>query len=142
MDQDIEKKCIDEFQRNSSLIAGSKITITVVNGTVFLEGFVGEPSKKIISEMLCYEINGVKKVINELLIVPSGHISDFYIAMEIQKNFQKNRELREAQIDISVTDGKVTLKGNVYTLANYKEAQHIVSLIVKNIENRLIITPE
>jgi hyperosmotically inducible protein len=105
---------------------GSDINVDTDRGVVTLFGTVPNTRAKQKAEMEARKVSGVKKVVNELQVVPSGvkkEVSqrDSQIASEAEHAVSTDRSLKDADIQVQVRDGVARLTGTVPS-ANVKMA--------------------
>jgi osmotically-inducible protein OsmY len=96
-----------------------KITSTVTDGWVTLEGTVERWSQRNDAERAVRNLTGVKSVVNKITATPAKPVTE-----DVQKAIEQaleRRADREAQrIHVDVRDGTVTLTGSVHSWAERK----------------------
>lgn len=97
---------------------GTDINVDTDRGVVTLFGAVPSAESKRKAEMEARKVSGVKKVVNELQVVPSGVKSevskrDTEIENAAEKAVSKDRSLKDANINVEVHDGVARLSGTV-----------------------------
>ena len=140
--QDSEiKSIILKFLRINQNINLNKLGISVNAGYVTLKGTLGAYWKKKEVEHIVSEVNGVIDINNLITVEPPKEYNDKNIAKTIAKAIRRSRFVDADKIDISVSDGKVTLKGKVDNWKAYEEIAEATNLTngVKKIENKLIV---
>lgn len=67
---------------------------------------------------------------------------DALITANVKSALAADPELKDAKINVSTTDGKVTLKGEIKTLALRRKAEAIVKGVpnVKSLNNQTVVT--
>jgi osmotically-inducible protein OsmY len=93
-----------------------KITSTVTDGWVTLEGPVERWSQREDAERAVRNLTGVKRVVNKITVTPANPVlEDVRKAIEQALERRAEREARRIQVD--VRDGTVTLTGPVHSWA-------------------------
>lgn len=113
-DRSIQKQVLEELDWEPSIDA-SDVGVTVSEGVVTLTGGVGSFLQKHNAEEAAARVRGVRAVANELEVrlgVAFGR-SDAQIAEAALKALDLNISVPFDQIDLVVSDGVVTLKGEV-----------------------------
>jgi len=105
---------------------GTDINVDTDRGVVTLFGTVPNAQSKQKAEAEARKVSGVKKVVNELQVVPSGvkkEVSqrDSQIENDAEKAVSNDRSLKDADIQVEVRDGVARLSGTVAS-ANDKMA--------------------
>lgn len=95
------------------VIPDGAVNIKVSKGWVALSGQVEWDYQRRAAEADVRKLGGVTGVTNAITIKPRVSPSD--ISERIKQALKRDAELEAAQVHVSVTDGKVTLKGNVHT---------------------------
>lgn len=105
------------------LIANEKTPSTDINvdtrhGIVTLFGTAPSPQSKAAAEAEARKVSGVKKVVNELQVVPKSQkeaveAKDDDVEKAIDDAFAKRDDLRGSSIDVEVANGVVRLTGTV-----------------------------
>ncbi len=122
-------------------LEATDITIKATNGNVILEGTVDSLWKTTVAEDTAYNALGVYNVDNQLAVVYTEKVTDERIAEDIVNALERNVSLDEEDIDVRVTNGKVTLSGKVQNLTQFNEAEDAAFFTtgVTNVENNLTI---
>lgn len=111
---EILQKEIQQALQKNPLINVYEIAVTVQDGIVTLSGIVDEFEKKKIAEDEAKNVEGVKAVIENIIInyVNSSN-KDHEIASSIVTIFKENWDIPEHKISIKVEKGWVSLEGEV-----------------------------
>ena len=111
---EILQKEIQQALQKNPLINVYEIAVTVQDGIVTLSGIVDEFEKKKIAEDEAKNVEGVKAVIENIIInyVNSSN-KDHEIAASIVTIFKENWDISEHKISIKVEKGWVTFDGEV-----------------------------
>lgn len=117
----------------------SDIDIIVDKGIVKLKGSVDAFWKKHRVEQVSGTIVGVKQVENQLAVVPTEDVVDEQIASRIVEALNRDSRVDADNVDVSVKDGIVTLRGDVPDWAGYAAALYCASntVAVKNVMSDL-----
>ena len=100
-------------------VPNEKITSTVTDGWVTLEGPVERSTQREAAERAVRNLMGVKMVVNKITVTqPKAVIGDVRKAIEQALERRAEREAR--QIAVDVRDGTVTLTGPVHSWAERK----------------------
>lgn len=141
-DLEIRDSVVSALEFNSD-IESANIEPVVDAGTVTLEGSVPTHWQKNEAEVLIGLIKGVITVTNELAVVPTEGVSDELIAQDIEGALARSALVDPAAVDVTVSDGTVTLQGNVPStqtrLAAYRAANRTAGVV--NIRNQLMVRP-
>jgi osmotically-inducible protein OsmY len=97
-----------------------KITVTVKQGYVTLEGSVDWQYQKDAAARVVRYLNGVSSVTNLIKIKPQVRSSD--VTNQIEDAFRRKAVLDARRINISSDDGEVTLQGSVSSWSERDEA--------------------
>jgi osmotically-inducible protein OsmY len=88
------------------------IQVKVENGTATLSGTVETLTEKALAENLVVSTYGVKAVNNQLIVKPAP-TKDFAVEQAVKEAIKSTPALQKSDIQVSVNDGVVTLKGAV-----------------------------
>ncbi|MBD3320919.1 MAG: BON domain-containing protein [Chitinivibrionales bacterium] len=98
------------------------IEVSVSGNMVTLTGSADSYWKKLRAEEIAFEVGGVRRVINELSVVPTHTPLDREIARSIQNAIARTADIDLSKIGIEVDGGRVTLSGSVDSWATYSAA--------------------
>ena len=90
-----------------------EVNTTVFEGTVTLAGAVQSWAEKHLAETVAKGVKGVKGIRNDIRIVPKTDRSDGEIHADIAQRIKHDVWLADDHINVEVSDGTVSLKGNV-----------------------------
>jgi osmotically-inducible protein OsmY len=140
-DPDIARDAVARLRNELPLFADD-IKILVKHGWLTLEGAVEWNFQRDRAEAAVRRVNGIKGVSNMIVVNPLVTPSD--LKREIEDAFKRNAELDANNIQVEVSDGVVTLKGKVRSLAERQEAQRVAWWApgVTRVDNRLVVSPE
>lgn len=125
----------------SSSIDSTRITASVKNGVVTLSGTVEAYWQKLRAGELAADALGVRRVENEVVVVPALSYKDEAIAANIVSALGRVVDMDAGVIDVEVTGGKVTLSGPVPDWMTWRYAENIARSArgVKGVTNDLRI---
>jgi osmotically-inducible protein OsmY len=143
-DIDIQRDVLEEFNWSPE-IEPTEIGVEVERGIVTLTGTVTSYAKKLAAEKSAQRVYGVRAVANDLIVRPadSHTLDDTDIARAVANTFEWSALVPEERIQISVSDGVVTLHGGVDFNFQRTEAERQVLQLagVRGFHNNISITP-
>jgi osmotically-inducible protein OsmY len=119
-DDDIARRAVKMVDWNIS-IPKQMVQIRVCKGVVTLTGKVEWQYQKNAAAAAVRDLAGVIGVSNLIDVVPSISADD--IKRRIENALERDAELEAQAIQVDVSGGKVTLKGNVRTLSERRAAE-------------------
>ncbi|MER3438935.1 MAG: ornithine aminotransferase [Chloroflexota bacterium] len=111
-DEEIQRRVLAELDWDPEVEA-IEFSVTVENGIVTLRGIVESYAKKLAAERAVLRVRGVRAVANDLVVQEHPAITDTELAKEIVRALDALTRVRGDQIQVSVKDGIVTLRGEV-----------------------------
>lgn len=122
-------------------VAPENIEIFVENGRAALDGTVSTYWEKVAAEEAAARVAGVQAVVNRLVVVPTERVLDKTIAENIVSALDAHPEISPESIDVSVSDGTVTLSGSLPTRRLYDVAMDASRYTtgVVNIEDKIAV---
>ena len=111
-DPEIESNLLNTLRWHSQIDA-SDIQATAKDGWVTLRGTVPSYWQKIKAQEVAAALIGVTGVTNELIVVPSRKHEDRRIAEAIEAALERNVYVDAEMVDVKVSEGVVTIAGNV-----------------------------
>jgi osmotically-inducible protein OsmY len=121
-DNEIATEVLNAFRWHAE-VPGDQVTITVEKGWVTLQGEVQWNYQKEIAESAVVNLVGVTGVINHIKIRANKH--DEVEKAAIEDAIELNWSLSDRDIEVKVSDNKVTLTGTVDSLYQKNEAARI-----------------
>jgi hyperosmotically inducible protein len=125
------------------------INVDTASGVVTLFGYVPSEASKSEAEAEALKVSGVKRVDNELQVVPSAQRSqvgrrDSEIEGTIENALAKNQELGDSDIRVEVRNGVARLSGTVATESDKTTAARIArgTSGVRSVESDLQTKPD
>lgn len=124
----------------------SGIRVSVAQGRVVLAGTVASWAVRLCAEEAAQRVVGVLEVDNELQVKPApcSLPTDADIAQAVRVALEWDVFLADARVRSSVSDGQVTLEGEVQYCSQWEKAgravRHVVG--VRRVLNRIQVKPE
>ena len=117
--------------------------MSVEDGAVTLEGIVETYWQKIRAEEITADAAGVREIRNKLVIVPTELPDDESIARSIVTALDRTSRINTSLMNISVTNGAVTISGTVQDWIARKAVQEIALFTegVREVVNELSVKP-
>lgn len=117
------------------------IDVSVVNGTVTLEGTVDNYWQKWKAEDLVSDLSGVITVENHLTVVPTEDFVDQDIAEDIEAALERNLYVESESVTVKVEDGEATLTGTLLSDYARQRAYSAAAntLGVVNVNNNIVV---
>jgi osmotically-inducible protein OsmY len=144
-DLKLQRDILDELEWEPS-INPAEIGITVEDGIVTLTGHVDSLPEKWTAGRVARRIRGVKAIANDIEVrLPGSHRrTDSDIARTAVTALSWDLQVPQDRIQISVTDGWVTLQGNVGWQYQKGASESDVSNLtgVKGVTNLITVTPK
>jgi osmotically-inducible protein OsmY len=123
----------------------NEIGVAVKDGVVTLTGWVDSYTKKWAAEEAAHRVRGVKAVANDIEVRLSGDAerTDADIAAAAVRALEWHAVVPSDQLDITVSKGWVTLKGEVEWQFQRAEAERVVRNLmgVKAVTNLITVKP-
>jgi len=119
-DSEIARAAVDALRWNTS-VPDDRLTVSVENGWVKLEGDVEWQFQKDEARHEIEDITGVKGVTNLLTVKPM--LKPVEIKDKIQRAFQRSATIDASNIAVDVNGSLVTLKGTVHSWAERDDAE-------------------
>jgi osmotically-inducible protein OsmY len=144
-DEDIQRDVQEELKWDTR-VRPNEIGVAVKDGIVTLTGWVDSYLKKIAAEEDAHRVPGVKAVVNEIEVhLPgSAERTDADLAKAALNALKWDAGIPTDKIDITVSHGWVTLKGEVDYYFQKREAEHAVERLsgVRGVTNLLTVKPQ
>jgi len=122
----------------------SEIAVTVKDGIVTLTGWVDSYMKVVHAEEAAHRVLGVWAVANDLdLRLPASGPTDGDLAATAVRALEWDADVNVDNLDVTVWNGWVTLKGRVERAYQCQDAERIVRRLrgVKGVTNLLTVAP-
>ena len=144
-DRDLKQRILRELKWDSR-IAWSEIGVEVFEGVVTLTGAVNSYAKKNAAQEAAHRIDGVLDVANDIEVRPTGEFTrtDSDIALAVRHVLQWDALVPDEQIQSTVSDGWVTLEGEVNLWRERQDAETSVLRLegVVGVTNKITIAPK
>jgi len=143
-DSEIKQQVLRELKWDSR-IAWSEIGVEVFEGVVTLTGNVNSYAKKLAAQEAAHRIDGVLDVANEIEVRPTGEFqrTESDIALAVRHVLQWDALVPDERIQSTVSDGWVTLEGEVNLWREREDAERAVLRLagVIGVINKIRIAP-
>lgn len=143
-DYEIKQQVLRELKWDSR-IAWAQIGVAVHDGLVTLSGAVSTYAKKTAAQQAAHRVGGVLDVANEIDVKPTGRFAhtDEEIARAVRHTLQWDALVPDERIQSTVSDGWVTLEGNVDVWREREDAERSVLRLagVVGVINKITILP-
>lgn len=143
-DEQIQREVQAELEWDAR-IRSTEIGVAVKDGVVTLTGWVDSYAKKLAAERAAHRVRGVKAVANEIevLLPSSAERTDADIALEASRELAWEALVPADQIEVTVSRGIVTLRGEVSWEYERRAAERAVRRLsgVRNVVNLIKVRP-
>jgi osmotically-inducible protein OsmY len=139
-DSDIARAAVHGLEWSTS-VPHDRLTVTIRDGWITLEGSVDWPYQKTAAEDVVRPLMGVKGVTNRIAVQPQVTAPD--IATRIAVAFKRNAALEAQKVWVETEGGKVILRGNLHSWLERMEAERVALAApgVTEVENHINVTP-
>jgi osmotically-inducible protein OsmY len=141
-DEEIQRDVLEELKWDSR-VQPNEIGVAVKDSIVALTGWVDSYLKKISAEEAAHRVPGVKAVVNdiEVRLPGSAERTDADLAKAVIDALKWDAAIPADKIDVTVSKGWVTLKGEVDYAFHKREAERVVERIagVKGVTNLIVV---
>jgi osmotically-inducible protein OsmY len=143
-DREIQQDVLSELDWDSR-IDETDVGVEVDAGVVTLTGTVDSLAKKIAAAEAAHRVVGVLDVADDIRVKPPGTWTrtDTEIAQAVRLALEWDAFVPDQKIRSTVSDGWVTLEGEVATLREKQDAERVVRVLagVRGIHNWLTVLP-
>jgi osmotically-inducible protein OsmY len=143
-DEDVQREVLTELKFDAEVGQG-EIGVVVDDGVVTLTGWVDTLSRKWAAERAALRVRGVKAVANEIEVrLPVGdERTDADIAAAAARALAWDTRIPEEAVRVSVSNGWVTLRGEVDWQYQRREAQRVIRNLtgVRGVTNLITVRP-
>jgi hyperosmotically inducible protein len=143
--EEIKKDVVDQLYWDGRVDAAG-IEVKVVDGTVRLNGTVPTYSARRAAEEDAWQVAGVKSVENGLTVAYPGEVpvpADEEIGATLASVLSWDSDLENADIDVTVQGGWVTLRGTVDAYWKRRRAEDLAATFtgVQGVRDELAVVP-
>jgi osmotically-inducible protein OsmY len=141
-DEQIQKDVLAELKWDAR-VQPNEIGVAVKNGIVTLTGWVDSYSKKWVAEEAAHRVRGVKAVANDIEVRLADERTDADIAAAAVRALEWDALLPIDKLDVTVSKGWVSLKGEVEWQYQKQDAERVVRRLagVKGVTNLIVVKP-
>lgn len=122
------------------------VLVDVDNGTVTLTGSVHHYGQKFAAQDAAHRINGVRDVVNDIHVTLPNHLAhtDHDIAQMVRRVLEWDVRVPDDRITCTVSEGWVTLEGDVEVWPQREDAEHAVRHLacVRGVNNLIVVHPQ
>jgi osmotically-inducible protein OsmY len=121
----------------------NEVGVSVKDGIVTLTGWVDSFLKKWSAEEAALRVKGVKAVVNDIDVRFSTQLTDPDIAAAVLRALEWDAGVPAGKLQVTVSKGWVTLKGEVEWQYQREDAEKVVRRItgVKGVSNLIVVKP-
>ena len=143
-DTQIQRDVLAELEWEPRIQA-NEIGVAVKDGIVTLTGFVDSYTKRWAAEEATHRVRGVQAVANdiEVKLTSAGMRTDADIAAAVVRALEWDAFLSIDKLDVTVSSGWVTLKGEVEWQYKKQDAERVVRRLsgVTGVSNLIVVKP-
>ena len=141
-DEQIQRDVLAELKWDAR-VQPNEIGVSVKDGVVTLTGWVDSYSKKWAAEEATHRVYGVKAVANDIEVRLPTERTDADIAAAVVQALKWDALLSIDKLDVTVSKGWVTLKGEVEWQFQKLDAEQVVRRLsgVKGVTNLITVKP-
>jgi len=143
-DEQIQRDVLDELKWDAR-VQPNEIGVAVKDGIVALTGWVDSFAKKWVAERAAHRVHGVMAVVNdiEVRLPGSAERSDEDIALAATRALEWDTLVPMENIELTVSKGTVTLRGEVEWEFERQEAERAVRRLsgVRGVINAITVRP-
>lgn len=141
-DEEIQTDVLSELKWDPQ-VRPSEIGVSVKDGVVVLTGWVDSYLKKWAAEEATHRVRGAKAVVNDIEVKLANEHTDADIAEAVLRALQWDALVPTNKLEVTVSKGWVTLKGEVEWQFQKQDAERVVSRIegVRGVTNLITVKP-
>ena len=139
-DTEIAQTAVTALRWNT-MVPHDRVTVTVTNGWLALNGTLDWQYQKEAAARGVRDLTGVRGVTNNILV--KSLVKTVDVREKIEAAFKRSAEIDARRVNVTATDGKVILSGNVHSWAERQEAERAAWAApgVTQVEDRLAVVP-
>ena len=141
---DLLLRSIKQSMLEDGRLSSQPIEVIVDGGQVTLQGAVQAFNRKRAALEIATAIEGVMGVTDRLEVTPPGSLTDCEVAENVRRSLEAGDDVSKEAITVEVSNGVVTLRGNVSTQLQHVLAEDIAIAAagVRGVYNLLFVNPE
>ena len=144
-DEQIQTDVLEELKWDTR-VRPNEIGVAVKDGIVTLTGWVDSYLKKMAAEEAAHRVPGVKAVANDIEVRLPGFAerTDTDLAAAVLNALRWDAAIPTGKVDVTVSQGWVTLKGEVDYAFQKRDAERAVRRLsgVKGVSNLIVVKPQ
>jgi osmotically-inducible protein OsmY len=144
-DEQIQVDVLEELKWDTR-VRPNEIGVAVKDGIVTLTGWVDSYLKKMAAEDVVHRVPGVKAVANDIEVRLPGFAerTDTDLAAAVLNALRWDAAIPTGKVDVTVSQGWVTLKGEVEYAFQKRDAERAVRRLsgVKGVSNLIVVKPQ
>jgi osmotically-inducible protein OsmY len=144
-DEQIQANVLEELKWDTR-VRPNEIGVAVKDGIVTLTGWVDSYLKKMAAEEAAHRVPGVKAVANDIEVRLPGFAerTDTDLAAAVLNALRWDAAIPTGKVDVTVSQGWVTLKGEVEYAFQKRDAERAVRRLsgVKGVSNLIVVKPQ
>jgi osmotically-inducible protein OsmY len=144
-DEQIQTDVLEELKWDTR-VRPNEIGVAVKDGIVTLTGWVDSYLKKMAAEEAAHRVPGVKAVANDIEVRLPGFAerTDTDLAAAVLNALRWDAAIPTGKVDVTVSQGWVTLKGEVEYAFQKRDAERAVRRLsgVKGVSNLIMVKPQ
>jgi osmotically-inducible protein OsmY len=143
-DAEVQQDVIRELKWDTR-VDETDVGVEVDNGIITLTGTVGSWGKRLAAEEAAHRVRGVLDVANDIVVKVPGTAgrTDTEIAQAVRNALVWDVFVPDTRIQSTVSDGVVTLKGDVDSWIQRDDAERVVRNLagVRGVRNDIVVKP-
>jgi osmotically-inducible protein OsmY len=144
-DEEIQANVLEELKWDTR-VRPNEIGVAVKDGIVTLTSWVDSYLKKMTAEEAAHRVPGVKAVANDIEVRLPGFAerTDTDLAAAVLNALRWDAAIPTGKVDVTVSQGWVTLKGEVEYAFQKRDAERAVRRLsgVKGVSNLIVVKPQ
>jgi osmotically-inducible protein OsmY len=145
-DDQIHHDVLEELRWDNRLRqSATEVDVDVESGIVTLRGTVETWRVRFAAQKAAHRVNGVLDVANDIRVhvAPSSRHEDTELTKAVRKALEWDILVPHEQIHTTVSDGAVTLEGNVEYWSQHDAAERVIRNLprVRDVKNLILVRP-